>query len=212
MKLYGYFRSSAVYRVRIALGLKGLDFDNVFVHLRRGDHLAPAYGQVNPQRLIPALADGTHVLTQSLAIIEYLDEAYPEPPLLPPDAVHRARVRALALAVACDIHPLNNLRVLGYLAETLGIDQAGRDAWYHHWITEGFNGIEGLLAESPLTGTYCHGEAPGLADVCLVPQVGNARRFGLDLSPWPTILRIEEACQRLPAFDRARPENQPDAA
>jgi maleylacetoacetate isomerase len=212
-KLYDYFRSSAAYRVRIALNLKGLDYQHVGVHLVRdgGRQLAEDYARLNPQRLVPALDDDGVFLTQSLAILEYLEEVHPEPPLLPKDPPGRARVRALALAIACEIHPLNNLRVLKYLTGPLAVSEAEKTAWYRHWIVEGFDAIEALLARDPTTGAYCHGGRPGLADTCLVPQVFNARRFQVDLAPYPTIRRIEETCQTLPAFERARPENQPDA-
>ncbi len=218
MKLYGYFRSSAAYRVRIALNLKGLVPEQGYVHLRRhgGEQLRPAYAALNPQHLVPTLtvaaAGGRDVpLTQSLAIIEYLEEAYPESPLLPADPLGRARVRALAQAIACEIQPLPNLRVLNYLTDTLGASEAERLRWAVHWIETGFAAIETLLAGSPETGRFCHGDAPTLADACLVPQVYNARRFKMDLEAYPTIRRIEAACQALPAFDAARPENQADA-
>ena len=218
MKLYGYFRSSAAYRVRIALNLKGLDHEHVCVHLRRhgGEQLGEAYAAINPQHLVPALAvadgsGGEVALIQSLAILEYLEEVAPKPPILPADPLGRARVRGLAEAVACDIHPLQNLRVLKYLTGPLGIAEADKTAWAAHWIGAGFTAIEALLEGSPDTGRFCHGEAPTLADICLVPQVYNARRFALDLAPYPTIRRVEAACLDLPAFDAARPENQPDA-
>lgn len=213
LRLYDYFRSSAAYRVRIALNLKGLDYEHVGVHLVKdgGRHLAPDYARLNPQRLVPALDDDDLFLTQSLAILEYLEEVRPKPPLLPEDPPGRARVRALALAVACEIHPLNNLRVLKYLTGPLGLDEAAKTTWYRHWITEGFAAIEVRLAREPSTGRFCHGDRPGLADACLVPQVFNARRFEVDLTPYPTIRRIDQACQALPAFERAHPENQPDA-
>ncbi|HYM30823.1 MAG TPA: maleylacetoacetate isomerase [Candidatus Cybelea sp.] len=212
MKLYGYFRSSAAYRVRIALNLKGIPYDNEFVHLRRGggEQFKPEYRKLNPLAIVPSLEDGHAILTQSLAIIEYLEEARPEPALLPKNAVERARVRALALSVACEIHPLNNLRTLNYLQSEFKLGEPERDRWYKHWIKLGLEGIEAMLAGHPLTGTYCHGEKPTVADVCLVPQVGNARRFNCDLSGYPTIVRIEQACLKLDAFKRASPENQPD--
>ena len=218
MKLYGYFRSSATYRVRIALNLKGLAPELAYVHLRRhgGEQRRPAYAVLNPQHLVPTLtvadATGREVpLTQSLAIIEYLEEAYPESPLLPADPLGRARVRALAQAVACEIQPLPNLRVLNYLTDTLGASADDKQRWTAHWIETGLAAIETLLAGSRETGRFCHGDAPTLADACLVPQVYNARRFEVDLGPYPTIRRIEAACQALPAFDAARPENQADA-
>lgn len=210
MKLYDYFRSSAAYRVRIALNLKGLEAERTFVHLRRKEQTAKAYLQVNPQGLVPALVDGAHGLTQSLAIIEYLDEIHPEPPLLPQDPAGRARVRAIGLAIACDIHPINNLRVLNYLSSTLGLSKAQKNDWYRHWVAEGLAGVEGLLA-SGAGGGFCHGDAPGLADICLVPQVFNAERFGCDLASYPNVRRIAAACRDLPAFAAAAPDRQPDA-
>jgi maleylacetoacetate isomerase len=210
MKLYGYFRSSAAFRVRIALNLKKLDYENAFVHLRRGEQMHPAFLGLNPQGLVPALETDEHRLTQSLPIIEYLDETYPEPPLLPRDAAGRARVRALAAIVACDIHPLNNLRVLRYLQRSLGHDQAATEVWYNHWIEEGFRALERLLANDPDTGRFCHGDRPGLADIALVPQVVNAERYQLDLAPYPTITRIFQTCMMLDAFAAAHPQQQPD--
>ncbi|WP_027009146.1 maleylacetoacetate isomerase [Conchiformibius kuhniae] len=213
MKLYTYFRSSAAYRVRIALNLKNLPHDAAFVHLLRGggEQKHPDYAAVNPQKLVPALTDGTCTLTQSLAIIEYLEETRPQPPLLPAAAPERARVRALSQLIACDIHPLNNLRVMQYLAAHFGADDARKNAWYAHWIGEGFAALEQML-QSPHTGRFCHGDTPTLADCCLVPQVYNARRFGCDLSAYPAIVRIDAECARLPAFADAAPEHQPDAA
>lgn len=211
MRFHEYFRSSAAYRVRIALELKGVAHESVPVDLRSGEQHAETYAAINPQRLVPALEDGNVSLRQSLAICEYLDETVPVPPLLPSEPAARARVRAIAQAVACDIHPLNNLRVLGYLGDTLGADEEARLAWYHHWIRQGFEAIESELAASSATGDCCHGDAVSLADICLVPQVYNARRFELDLAPYPTIRRIEGHCLGLDAFDRARPENQPGA-
>jgi len=211
MKLYGYFRSSAAFRVRIALNLKKLDYENAFIHLRRGDQAGPEFLGVNPQGLVPALEMGDQLLTQSMAIIEYLDETHPEPPLLPRDAAGRARTRALAAIVACDIHPLNNLRVLRYLHGPLGHDQEAIERWYNHWITSGFNAFERLLADDPRTGTFCHGDTPGLADIALVPQVYNAHRYPLDLTHYPTILRVYENCKALDAFAAADPDRQPDS-
>ena len=214
MRLFTYWRSSASYRVRIALGLKGLDYARDPVHLVRdgGEQHTAGYRARNPQGLVPALElDDGQVLTQSLAIIEYLDEAHPAPPLLPADAAGRARVRALAQTIACEIHPLNNLRVLGYLGQSLGADADQRAAWYRHWVGVGLTAVEAMLAGSPDTGRFCHGEAPGLADCCLVPQVFNARRFDCDLDAFPTVLRIEAACLALPAIRAAAPEAQPDA-
>jgi maleylacetoacetate isomerase len=212
MKLYGYFRSSAAYRVRIALNLKGLAPEHVGVHLRKGEQHAGDYLRRNPQGLVPTLAtdDGAH-LTQSLAIIEWLDETHPRPPLLPADADARARVRAIALAIACDIHPLNNLRVLKYLVRPLGASEAARDEWYRHWCDVGLSALETQLAAEPATGRFCHGDAPTLADICLVPQLANARRVPFDLDRIPTLLRIEAACLELPEFAEAAPARQPDA-
>jgi maleylacetoacetate isomerase len=210
MLLYDYFRSSAAYRVRIALNLKGLECERRFVHLRRGEQRSPEYLEVNPQGLVPTLVVGHRRLTQSLAIIEYLDEKHPLPPLLPPGAEDRAFVRAIAMAIACDIHPIDNTRVLQYLEKTLGIDQAGRDEWYRHWVREGFNAIEATLAERD-AAAFCFGDTPTLADVCLVPQVANAQRFKVDLAPYPRIRAIDAACRELAAFQKARPDQQPDA-
>ncbi len=213
MKLYTYFRSSAAYRVRIALGLKGLDYEALPVHLLRdgGEQLGAAYRAVNPSALLPALDDGGAPLHQSLAIIEYLEETHPQTPLLPADAPGRARVRALAMTVACDTHPLTNLRVLKYLGGTLGLSEQARGEWYRHWVGEGLTMLEAHLANAPQTGRYCHGELPGMADCCLVPQVFNAQRFEVDLAPYPTIARINAACLALPAFEAAHPARQPDA-
>ena len=211
MKLYGYYRSSASYRVRIALNLKGLAYEAAFVHLARHEQFDPTYAAVNRQNLIPSLLDDGHALTQSLAIVEYLEERHPEPPLLPADALGRARVRALAQAIACEIQPLNNTRVMVFLEDSLHRNQAQRNRWAAHWMDVGFRGMETRLAASPSTGTFCHGETPGIADICLVPQVYNATRLDMDLGAYPTIQRIEKACLELAAFDAARPENQPDA-
>jgi maleylacetoacetate isomerase len=212
LKLYDYFRSSAAYRVRIALNLKGLASERAFVHLARGQQRTDDYLSVNPQGLVPALVtDDGHVLSQSLAIIDWLDETHPSPPLLPADPIGRARVRSIALAIACDIHPLNNTRVLNYLSNTFGVTVDQRNGWYKYWIDVGFEALETRLASEPQTGTYCHGTAPTLADVCLVPQVANARRFHVDLSPYPAIVRIDAACAALPAFADAAPARQPDA-
>jgi maleylacetoacetate isomerase len=212
MKLYGYFRSSAAFRVRIALNLKGLAYEQGFIHLRRNDQRGADYLRLNPQGLVPALAEDGAVLTQSLAIVEYLDETHPEPPLLPRDALGRARVRALAQAVACDIHPIDNLRVLRFLAKPMGHDEKQIETWFNHWIKEGFDGIEAMLAGDRATGAFCHGDTPGLADLCLVPQVFNAKRYpSFDLKPYPTIMRIFDAAMKRPEFDAAVPEKQPDA-
>jgi len=213
LKLYSYFRSSASYRVRIALNLKGLSYEYVPVHLTRGggEHLAPTFRKVNPQALVPVLEDGEEALAQSLAIIEYLDEKHPKPPLLPKGSVARARVRALALTIACEIHPLNNLKVLNYVTNVLGVGDDARRAWYHYWIAEGLRALEARLAADRETGKFCHGDAPGLADCCLIPQLSNARRFKCELSGYPTLLAIEQNCQALEAFQRAAPDQQPDA-
>ncbi|GEK47714.1 maleylacetoacetate isomerase [Bisbaumannia pacifica] len=210
--LYGYFRSSAAYRVRIALNLKGLAYDQAPVNLVKGEQRGEEYLARNPQGLVPALVtdDGAR-LTQSLAICEYLDERYPEPALLPADAAGRARVRALAQAVACEIHPLNNLRVLKYLTGELGVDEATKMTWYRHWVSEGFAALETQLSREAGSGDFCHGDAPGLADLCLVPQVFNAERFACDLTAYPRIRRIVANCRALDAFARAAPEAQPDA-
>jgi maleylacetoacetate isomerase len=211
MKLYDYFRSSAAYRVRIALNLKGLAPERSFVHLRKGNQRAEEYLALNPQGLVPALAlDDGGVLRQSLAIIEYLEETHPQPPLLPGDPIGRARVRAIALAIACDIHPLNNLRVLEYLLHTLGVSPQQKDGWYKYWIDVGFEALETQLSRERETGRFCHGAAPSLADVCLVPQLANARRMSVDLSPYPTLTRIEAECLALAPFASAAPERQPD--
>lgn len=212
-ELYTYFRSSAAYRVRIALNLKELDYQAIPTHLLRhgGEQMTDRYRARNPQGLVPTFVDDGQVLTQSLAIIEYLDETYPGLALLPATPADRARVRSLALYIACDIHPLNNLRVLRYFAHTLGLTQDQRDTWYRHWITVGFAALEQQLAQSPSTGRCCHGDAPGLADCCLIPQVYNAGRFDIDMGPYPTIDRIAKHCDTLPAFIAAHPSNQPDA-
>ena len=212
LTLYSYFRSSAAFRVRIALNLKGVAADMRFVHLLKdgGQQHADAYRAVNPQAIVPTLVTGGHTLGQSLAIIEYLDETLPEPPLLPAEPLARAQVRQMALLVACDIHPLNNLRVLKQLKQ-MGISEEARLDWQRHWMMEGFQALETMLADSPARGQFCHGDTPTLADICLVPQMTNARRVALALDVFPTLLRIEEAAYRLPAFVAARPENQPDA-
>ncbi len=213
MRLYDYFRSSAAYRLRIALNLKGIKPDErTFVHLRMGNQRAQDYLALNPQGLVPALAlDDGHVLTQSLAIIEYLDETVPNRPLLPSQPSARARVRAIALQIACEIHPLNNLRVLNYLIGTLGVSREQKDGWYRYWVDVGFEALERQLSRDAETGTFCHGDAPTLADICLVPQLANARRFNIDLSPYPTLTRIEAACNALLPFAEAEPSRQPDA-
>jgi maleylacetoacetate isomerase len=213
VKLYGYFRSSATYRVRIALNLKGLPWEAVLVDLRppvNAQH-TPQFRALNPQGLIPVLTDGAHTLTQSLAIIEYLEETYPEPPLLPRAAAARAQVRSLALAIACEISPLNNTRVLGYLRSPLGHDEVAVNAWYAHWIGVGFSALEQQAARLSGDGRHLYGTSLTLADVCLVPQMYNAHRFGCDVGPYPTLRGICEHLERLPAFAQAAPQVQPDA-
>ena len=212
MKLYNYFRSSAAYRVRIALNLKALEFEYIPVHLTKGEQRSERYVAINAQALVPTLVDDAVTLPQSLAIIEYLDERFPQPPLLPATPAARARVRAIALAIACDIHPLNNLRVLQYLTRTLAVSEDAKNAWYRHWIDMGLGALEAQLANDAATGAYCHGDAPTLADICLVPQLANARRFGIALDAYPTLLRIDANCHKLDAFAAAAPEAQPDAA
>lgn len=211
MIVHGYFRSSAAHRLRIALNLKGVAGVFRSVHLRRGDQRTEAYRAVNPQGLVPAieLDDGT-VLTQSLAIVEWLDETFREPPLLPPDALGRARTRAFAEVIACDIHPLQNLRVLRYLKASFGQEQEGLDAWCRHWVGEGLAACEALLAREP-ERPFAFGDGPGLAEICLVPQMYSADRFGLDLAPFPRLRALRERCEALPAFADARPSVQPDA-
>jgi maleylpyruvate isomerase len=213
LQLYGYWRSSAAYRVRIALNYKRLEWQSIPKHLTRdgGQHLASEYLAQNPQGLVPTLADGEFLLAQSLAIIEYLDETRPLPPLLPADPQSRATVRAMALAIACDVHPLNNLRVLQYLRRELGADEAAVTRWIRHWIAHGFTALEAWIVRHSVDGRHCYGAAVTLADVCLVPQVYNARRFGLDLAPWPRLVAVAAALEELPAFATARPELQPDA-
>jgi maleylpyruvate isomerase len=210
VELYTYFRSSAAYRVRIALNLKGLPYEMAAIHLTKdgGHQHKPEFHAVNPQERVPALQlSSGEVLTQSLAIIAYLDEVYPEPPLLPVEALDRAKVRAVAQVVACDIHPLNNLIALQYLKRTLKHEQSEIDAWYHHWVIEGFNAIEAMIKPAP----YACGNQVTLADICLIPQVYNARRLKVPLDNFPKIVAVETACLKLAAFDKARPENQPDA-
>jgi maleylacetoacetate isomerase len=211
VKLYTYFRSSAAFRVRIALNLKGVVYEPKFVHLPRGEHRAADYAAQNPQALVPLLItdDGTR-LAQSLAIIELLDDLYPRQPLLPRDARERARVRSLSLLVACEIHPLNNLRVLQHLKRALGQSEDQLNTWYRHWIADGLGKLEAEL-KTPGTGRYCHGDAPTMADCCLVPQIFNAKRYQSDLSPYPTVMRVFDECMKLDAFDLAQPAKQPDA-
>jgi maleylacetoacetate isomerase len=212
LELYTYFRSSAAYRVRIALNLKKLSYRPRFVHLAKGEQHQREYREINPQGLVPALADRGSVFTQSLAIIEYLNDTYPEPPLLPRRRDERAHARALAQIIACDIHPLNNLRVLRYLADALSQDEPARIAWIRHWTEAGFEAFEAQLARHGSSGRFCFGDAPTLADICLAPQVFNARRFGCDLSGFPRIRAIDENCLALPAFRDAAPEQQPDTS
>ncbi|MBU1393257.1 MAG: maleylacetoacetate isomerase [Gammaproteobacteria bacterium] len=215
MKLYGYWRSSAAYRVRIALNLKGISAEQLSVHLVRdgGEQHKAAYTALNPLELVPTLTLDDELdmdaLSQSLAIIEYLDEIHPQTPLLPASALERAHVRAMALTVACEIHPLNNLRVLQYLTQTLGVDEAAKNTWYHHWVASGFAALETLLIRH--SGRYCFGDTVTLADLCLVPQVYNAQRFNVDLTPYPNIMRVWAECNQLEAFDDAAPERQADA-
>jgi maleylpyruvate isomerase len=213
MKLYTYFRSSAAYRVRIALNLKGIAYEPVPIHLLKdgGEQLGECYRAVNPSALVPALETAGVTLGQSMAIIEYLDETHPVMPLLPADALGRARVRALAQTVACDTHPLTNLRVLRHLKGAYGLSEADREAWYQHWLGEGMRTLEVQLANSADTGRFCHGDTPTMADCFLVPQLFNARRVGIDLAPFPTIVRIDAACVDIPAFQAAHPSQQPDA-
>jgi maleylacetoacetate isomerase/maleylpyruvate isomerase len=212
MKLHSFFRSSAAYRVRIALAIKGLAYETVVHNLRKDEQRKPEYCALNPQALVPALEDGGNVLTQSLAIIEYLEEAYPQTPsLLPSDPAERAVVRAMSQAIACDIHPLNNLRVLNYLKAQMGQSQEATDVWYRHWIGEGFAALETLASKYSGGGRYCFGDAVTMADACLVPQMYNARRFQTDLALYPTLVAISDSLERLPAFAAASPEGQPDA-
>jgi maleylacetoacetate isomerase/maleylpyruvate isomerase len=208
VKLYTYFRSSAAFRVRIALNLKGLSYEPVFVHLAKGEHRQPAYVKVNPQALVPTLEldDGTR-LNQSLAIIEYLDEKHAHTPLVPKDPLARARVRSLSYLIASEIHPVNNLRVLQHLKRSLGQSEDQVNAWYRHWIADGLAKLEAELG----TGRFCHGDAPSMADCCLVPQIFNAKRYNCDLAPFPKTMRVFDACMKLEAFDRAQPSKQPDA-
>lgn len=211
VKLYSFWRSSACYRVRIALNLKRVAFETIPVHLAKNEQYQAAFKDINPQEIIPVLMHGGRVLRQSLAIMEYLDESWPENPLLPSVARDRQRSRAIAQAIACEIHPLNNLRVLRYLETELGVEQEKREAWIRHWIKSGFDALEQILADNPSTGAFCEGDRPTIADCCLVPQVYNAKRFGVDMSPYPNIERINADCLALEAFDKARPELQPDA-
>lgn len=211
LHLYDYFRSSAAYRTRIALNLKGLEAERTYVNLSKGEQNAPDFKAASPSGLVPVLEHDGHRLYQSLAIIGYLDDIHPEPPLTPADPAGRARVQGLALAIAADMHPLGNLRVLNFVEHELGAGKEGRLKWLTHWCHVGFEGLEARLSSESETGQFCHGDSPTIADICLVPQVFYARRFDLDLSAYPTVLRIDEACQALPAFADAAPGNQPDA-
>jgi maleylacetoacetate isomerase/maleylpyruvate isomerase len=213
MELYNYFRSSASYRVRIALALKGLEYRYVPVHLLKSEQLASAYADLSPTRLVPLLKDADgHLLTQSLAIVEYLEETYPHPALLPADAIGRARVRALALDIACEIHPLNNLRVLRYLVREMKVSEEDKNRWYRHWVETGLEAFERQLAGHPATGRYSHGDTPTLADVVLVPQIFNAQRVDCRLHHAPTVMRVFEACMQLDAFSSTQPSACPDAS
>lgn len=213
LTLYSYFRSSASFRVRIALELKGLQFETIPVHLLRdgGQQFSAQYKSLNPDSLVPTLLDGDHALVQSMAIVEYLDETHPEPPLLPATPLDRAYVRAISQSIACDIHPLNNLRVLRYLKHTLGASEEVKDGWYRHWVESGFASLDAVLTREGKAGRFCFGDTPTLADICLVPQVFNANRFNIDMQAYPAIARIFEACMALPAFQKAAPAAQPDA-
>lgn len=211
MELFSYFRSSASFRVRIALALKGIDYGYMPVHLLKREQLAAPYADLSPQRLVPLLRDGEVVLGQSLAIMEYLDEIQPVPPLLPADPADRARVRAIALDIACETHPLNNLRVLEYLVKQLGVDDEAKLRWYRHWVETGLESVERQLAGDPRTGRFCHGDLPGLADCTLVPQIFNAQRFECRLEHVPTVMRVFDACMAHPAFLAAQPSACPDA-
>ena len=207
MKLYEAVRSSASFRVRIALNLKSLPYESVLLDLRKGAHRSADYARLNPAQAVPTLVDGSHTLAQSMAILEYLDETYPRPPLLPAAAIERARVRAISQLISCDIHPLDNLRVLFWLEKELRVDRAGIDTWYHHWIHEGFGPLEQILGE-PGTSAFCQGDAPTMADCCLVPQVVNAQRFKVDLGSYPRIVRIHRTCMEIDAFAKAHPDRQ----
>lgn len=210
MELFNYFRSSASYRVRIALALKGLDYTYTPVHLGKNEHFQESYAAVSAARLVPLLRDGDHLVTQSLAIIEYLEQTHPQPPLLPHDAAERARVRALSLDIACEIHPLNNLRVLRYLVHDLKVSEDDKNRWYRHWVETGLEVVERQLQAQP--ARFCHGDTPTMADCLLVPQIFNARRFDCRLDHVPQVMRVFDACMALPAFEQTRPENCPDAA
>ena len=212
MQLYNYFRSSASYRVRIALALKGLDYDYLPVHLARNEHLGAAYGELSAAKAVPLLIDGDERLTQSMAIIEYLEETHPEPPLLPGNAAARARIRALAQDIACEIHPLNNLRVLRYLVHDLKLSEDDKNRWYRHWCESGLAVVERQLAGHPATGRFCHGDTPTMVDCLLVPQIHNAQRFDCKLDDVPTLMRIFGECMALDAFAKTQPSACPDAS
>lgn len=213
MKLYTFFRSSASYRVRIALNLKGLSYEQAAIHLRRGggEQLSAAYKAINPQALVPALEDNGKMLTQSLAIIEYLEETHPNPPLLPKNPADKALVRSMALVIACEVHPIQNLRVLNYVKANYNQTDEQVNKWAQHWIDLGLSALQEMIAAQPKRGKFCFGDAPTIADICLIPQLGNARRYGCDLSKYPAILAIEKNCNALSAFANAAPEKQPDA-
>jgi maleylacetoacetate isomerase len=211
MKLYTYFRSSASYRVRIALALKGLVHESVFVNLPKAEHQSGEYRAVNPQALVPSLEDGGHVLIQSLAIMEYLDEAYPAPPIMPPAPLDRAYVRAVSQIVACEIHPLNNLRTLKHIRAAYKLDDEGVNAWYRHWIAAGLASLESYLIGAGRTGLYAFGDMVTVADCCIVPQIFNAKRFDCELAPYPRVMRVFEQCMKLAAFESTQPSRQPDA-
>ena len=213
MKLYTFFRSSAAFRVRIALNLKGIPYEPLLVSLPKGAHREPQYAKVNPQALVPTVVtDDGFELAQSLAIMEFLEETHPNPPLLPKESKARARMRSLADLIACEIHPLNNLRTLQYLRRSLGQNEEQVSSWYRHWIADGLAKLEASLVNTKGTGKFCHGDTPGMADCCLVPQIFNAKRYECDLAPYPTVMRIFDACMKLDAFERAQPSRQPDAA
>jgi maleylacetoacetate isomerase len=213
VKLYTFFRSSASYRVRIALNLKGLSYEQAAIHLRRGggEQLSAAYKAINPQALVPALEDNGKMLTQSLAIIEYLEETHPNPPLLPKNPADKALVRSMALVIACEVHPIQNLRVLNYVKANYNQTDEQVNKWAQHWIDLGLSALQEMIAAQPKRGKFCFGDAPTIADICLIPQLGNARRYGCDLSKYPAILAIEKNCNALSAFANAAPEKQPDA-
>ncbi len=211
MKLHGFFRSSAAYRIRIALNLKGIEYENEFLHLRKNEQQSDSFLALNPQGLVPVLEDQDRIVTQSVAILEYLDEKYPKPAFLPKKEEDRAYVRSIALAIACDIHPLNNLRILRYLEYNLNLDSDQRNEWYQHWIATEFQALETKLSADQRPGKFCFADSPTLADICLVPQVSNARRFNCDLEKYPNLLAIDNNCRQLEEFKKAVPENQPDA-